>query len=145
MKILLTLVSLSLLLFAQTPYMLTKYKSAYPLVEIHTDKVPQKYKKELTNLIKEYTDKLKIDTKGYSQRVIGIMVSRVAIGSGLVLKLQLLVGEDVKRLDDNEEVFAITYQKSDIFEVENLEEDIVDSAEYLLSEFEEQYKEDNEE
>jgi len=51
----------------------------------------------------------------------------------------------VKRLDDNEEVFAITYQKSDIFEVENLEEDIVDSAEYLLSEFEEQYKEDNEE
>ena len=98
----------------------------------------------MTQLIVEYTNELKIDTSGYSQRVLGIIVSRVAIGEELVLKVELLVGEEVKRLDDNEEVFAITYQKTDIFEVENLEEDIVDSAEYLLSDFKDQYEEDNE-
>lgn len=144
MKIVLILLTTYVLAFAQTPYLLTKFKTAYPLVEIYTDKVPQKYKKELTQLIVEYTDELKIDTSGYSERVLGIIISRVAIGEKLVLKVELLLGEEVKRLDDNEEVFAITYQKSDIFEVENLEEDIVDSVEYLLSDFKDQYEEDNE-
>lgn len=144
MKIVLILLTTYVLAFAQTPYLLTKFKTAYPLVEIYTDKVPQKYKKELTKLIVEYTDELKIDTSGYSERVLGIIISRVAIGEKLVLKVELLLGEEVKRLDDNEEVFAITYQKSDIFEVENLEEDIVDSVEYLLSDFKDQYEEDNE-
>jgi len=144
MKILIILLTSYLLAFGQTPYLLTKFKTAYPLVEIYTDKVPQKYKKEITKLIVEYTDELKIDTSGYSDRVLGIIISRVAIGEKLVLKVELLLGEEVKRLDDNEEVFAITYQKSDIFEVENLEEDIIDSAEYLLSDFKDQYEEDNE-
>jgi len=60
------------------------------------------------------------------------------------LKVQLLLGEEVRRIDDNEEVFALTYQKEDIFEVENLDEDLIDSVEYLLEEFKDQYIEDNE-
>ena len=144
MKILIILLTAYLLAFGQTPYLLTKFKTAYPLVEVYTDKVPQSYKKEITQIIKEYTKELKIDTSGYSERVIGIIISRVAIGNTLVLKVELLVGEEVKRLDDNEEVFAITYQKSDIFEVENLEEDLIDSVEYLLEDFKDQYEEDNE-
>ena len=71
------------------------------------------------------------------------MISRVAIGKKLVLKVALMIGEEVKRLDDGEEVFALTYQKVDIFEVDNLEEDLIDSVEYLLEEFKEQYIEDN--
>ena len=144
MKILIILLTLYLLAFGQTPYILAEYKSAYNLVEIKTNKVPLSYKKKLTSIIKEYTDELKIDTSGYSERVIAMIVSRVAIGETLVLKVELIVGEEVKRLDDNKEVFAITYQKVDIFEVEDLEEDLVDSAEYLLEDFKNQYIEDNE-
>ena len=144
MKIILILLSYFVLASAQTPYILTHFKSLYPLVEIYTDKVPKRYKKEITEIIKEYAKEMKISTEGYSQRPLAIIISRVAIGETLVLKVQLLLGEEVKRLDDGEEVFALTYQKEDIFEVENLEEDLIDSVEYLLEEFKDQYIEDNE-
>jgi len=141
--VLLLLVSLSVA-FAQTPYTLSKFQSIYPIVEIYTDKVPASYKQEILTILKEYTDEMGINTKGFSDRALGFLITRVAVGEKLILKVELLVGEDVKRLDDGEETFALTYQKIDIFEVNNLEEDLIDSVEYLLEEFKEQYKEDNE-
>ena len=145
MKIILTLVLLAFSLFAQTPFTLTKISELYPLVEIHTDKVPQTYKALFTKEIEEYAQELHISTKNYSQRTLAIIISRVAVGKSLVLKVRLLLGEEVKRLDDGEEVFAITYQKADIIEVDDLDENLVDSVEYLLEEFKDQYIEDNEE
>ena len=144
MRILLLLTSLYVFAFAQTPYTLTTFKSIYPLVEIYTDKVPEHYKKDITEIIREYAKEMKISTEGYSQRPLAIIISRVAVGKTLVLRVQLLLGEEVKRLDDGEEVFALTYQKDDIFEVNDLDEDIIDSVEYLLEEFKDQYIEDNE-
>jgi uncharacterized protein (DUF927 family) len=144
MKLLFALLVSYALVFAQTPYILTKFKSAYPLVKIHTDKVPSSYKSEIKNIIKEYTQELNINTNGNSERVLGIFVTRVPLGKNLVLKVELFVREHVRRLDDNEEVFALTYQKADIFEVKDIEEDLIDSVENLLEEFSEQYIEDNE-
>jgi len=144
-KIILVWLALYTILSAQTPYILTKFSSLYPLVEIYTKKVPQSYKAEITEIIKEYAKEMNISTAGYSSRPLAIIISRVAIGETLVLKVQLLLGEEVRRLDDNEEVFALTYQKEDIFEVNDLEEDLIDSVEYLLEEFKDQYIEDNEE
>jgi len=144
MKILFFLSTFFMLASAQSPFILTKFKSMYPLVEIYTKKVPQKYKQEITEIIKSYAKEMKISTAGFSSRPFAIVVSRVAVGETLVLKVQLLLGEEVKRLDDGEEVFALTYQKEDIFEVENLEEDLIDSVEYLLEDFKDQYIEDNE-
>lgn len=145
MKIIFTLVLLSFSLFAQTPFMLTKIPELYPLVEIHTSKVPQSYKAKFTKEIEAYAKELHISTKNYSQRTLALLISRVAVGKGLVLKVRLLLGEEVKRIDDGEEVFAITYQKVDIVEVENLDEDLGDSVDYLLEEFKDQYIEDNKE
>lgn len=144
MKAIILLLTFYTMLFSQTPFILTKFKSVYPIVEIYTNKVPKNYKAKITEIIKEYAKEMKISTKGYSQRPLGIIITRVAIGETLVLKVRLLIGEDVKRLDDNEEVFALTYNKEDIFEVENLDEDLIDSVEYLLEDFKEQYMEDNE-
>ena len=144
MKILLLLFTTYILAFAQTPFILTKFKSFYPVVEIYTDKVPQSYKPKIKKIIQEYAKEMKISTKGYSERPFAIIVSRVAVGKSLVLKVQLLLGEEVRRTEDNEEVFALTYQKEDIFEVENLDEDLIESVEYLLCEFQDQYSEDNE-
>ena len=145
MKHLLTFILFTLTLFAQTPFTLTKIQALYPLVEIHTAKVPQSYKAVFTKTIEEYAKEMKISTKGYPGRTLALLISRVAIGKTLVLKVRLLLGEEVKRLDDGEEVFAITYQKVDMFEVDNLDEDLVDSVDYLLEEFKDQYIEDNEE
>lgn len=145
MKILLLVLFTCTLVFAQTSFILTKFKNAYPLVEIHTDKVPSEYKVKITKILKSYTDELGINTKGYSQRTMAIVIDRIAVGKKLVLRTKLLVGEDVKRLDDGEEVFALTYVKSDISEIENMDEDIIDTVEYLLEDFQDQYIEDNEE
>ena len=144
MKIFLLLFTTYILAFAQTPFILTKFKSFYPIVEIYTDKVPQTYKAEIKKIMQEYAKEMQISTEGYSDRPLAIVVSRVAVGKTLVLKVQLLLGEEVRRIDDNEEVFALTYQKEDIFEVDDLDEDLIDSVEYLLEEFKDQYIEDNE-
>ena len=144
MKIVLLLMSAYLVALAQTPFILTKFKSLYPVVEIYTDKVPQSYKEKIRERIKEYAKEMHILTKGYSERPLAIVVSRVAVSKDLVLNVQLILGEEVRRVEDNEEVFALTYHKEDIFEVENLDEDLMDSVEYLLGEFQDQYIEDNE-
>ena len=144
MKFLFILITFYTLSFAQTPFTLTKFKSLYPMVEIYTDKVPDSYKVKITKILKEYTDELGINTKGYSDRPLVIMISRIAVGDKLTLKMALIIGEEVKSLDDGAEVFAITYQKVDIFEVEDLDEDLIDTVEYLLELFKEQYIEDNE-
>jgi len=94
-------------MFGQTPFILTKFPSAYLLVEINTNKVPLEYKEKIMTILKSYTDELGINTKGYSQRAMAIIIDRMGIGKNLVLRTRLLVGEDVKRLDDGEEVFAI--------------------------------------
>jgi len=144
MKIIIILLSCFLFASAQSPFILTKFQSFYPVVEIYTDKVPPKYKEEIKKIMKEYAKEMGISVEGYSPRPLAIVVSRVAVGNRLVLKVQLLLGEEVKRLDDGEEVFALTYQKEDIFEVDNLQEDLIDSVEYLLEDFKDQYIEDNE-
>ena len=144
MKFLLIIMSAYLLSHAQTPFILTNVKEVYPLVGIYTDKVPLTYRQRITDIISKYAKELGMDTKGYSPRPLGIIVSRVAVGKTLVLKVALIMGEEVRRLDDNEEVFALTYQKVDIVEIENLEVDLIDSVEFLLEEFKEQYIEDNE-
>ncbi len=147
MKFLLLLSTLYIFASAQTPYMLTKIQSLYPLCEIYVKEIPSSYKQKITNTIKEYASEMKISTKGYSPRTLAIIVTPIHFGKEFGIKVQLLLGEDVKRLDDGEEVFALTYSKVDMVEIEDkkvIEEELMDSVEYLLEEFKDQYKEDNE-
>ncbi|WP_457749672.1 hypothetical protein [Sulfurimonas sp.] len=145
MKIFTITLFLGTFVFAQTSFVLTKFKSVYPLVKIHTQKVPAEYKQKIMKILTTYTKELGINTQGYSQRAMTIVIDRIAVGKKLVLRIKLVVGEDVQRLDDGEEVFALTYEKGDISEIENMDEDIIDTVEYLLEDFKDQYTEDNEE
>ena len=151
MKLLITLFLslpfLSGVLYANSPFLLTKLQSVYPLVEINTKKIPKKYIAPLLIKVKETTKELGIKSEGFSPRPLAIMISHVSVSNALVLKVELMLAEEVKRLDDADEVFALTYQKTDIFEVEDislLEEDLFESVEFLLELFKEQYIEDNE-
>ncbi len=140
---LLTLV-FPMLLLAQTPFILTDIKKVYPMVEINTKEVPQSFKSDFLAKLKQMTKKLNIDTTGYSQRPLVIQISTSSVGDTLVYKTVLMMGEEVKRLDDGEEVFAITYQMSDKIEPDNLKEELYESVDFLLEQFADQYKEDNE-
>ena len=140
--VLLTLLS-TLFLMAQTPFILTGVKKVYPMVEINTKEVPQSYKQDFFNKLTDTTKKLKIDTTGYSHRPLVIQITTHSVADTLVYKIVLIMGEEMRRLDDGEEVFAITYQMSDEIEPDDLKEELYESVDFLLEQFSDQYVEDN--
>ena len=129
-----------LLLLAQTPFILTGVKKVYPMVEINTKQVSQSYKHGIVSKLLAVTKTLNIDTTGYSHRPLVIQITTFSVGDILVYKTTLIMGEEMKRIDDGEEVFAITYQMSDSIEEED---ELLESVDFLLDQFSEQYKEDN--
>jgi len=133
---------------AETMFLLTKMPKMYLVVENYSQKVSMNLKKEILSEMKTITDELKIDTSGYSHRALGFVIYDTMIDGIMVLNIDLILGEEVKRLDDKEEVYALTYEKRKQFSMNNktkeeIEEQLLDDVYLLLSEFSEQYKEDN--
>ncbi len=113
------------------------------MVEINTKEVPQSYKDDFVSKLTSMTKKLNIDTTGYSPRPLVIQITTSSVADTLVYKTALIMGEEMRRLDDDEEVFAITYQMSDVIEPDDLKEELYESVDFLLEQFADQYVEDN--
>lgn len=128
---------------AQTPFTLSGVKSYYPVVEFNTDKIDTKYKEQILAMLIKKSTKLGIETKNFSSRSLAFLISYIGVGDTLALKMELLLGENVMRLDTKEEIFVLSYLSSRIFVPENLEEELLENAEELLDMFGAQYKEDN--
>ncbi len=146
--ILILLLVTSTTLSASTMYMLTKIPKAYIVVEIFSKSVSQDIKDEITETIQDAAQELKIDTSGYSHRTLGVIVYDSYVGDNILINVEMLLGEEVKRLDDSEEVFALTYQKRKLLATKEKSEDeiyeeIIDAVDTLTYEFKEQYIEDN--
>jgi hypothetical protein len=134
--------------FAQavTFYSLDNVKKAYLLVEIGGTKISQDYKESVYEELQNTTEELGIDTSGYSGRVIAFLIGERNVGEHTLVNVQLLVGEQVKRLDDTKETYADTYQKTKMFfytDDDSLESDLEDAVYGLLDTFAEQYREEN--
>lgn len=147
-KILVLLVVSTLYLSAETMFLLTKVPKMYLIVENYSQKVSMDVKEEIFNDMKTITDELKIDTTGYSHRAFGFLIYDTSIDDMIILNVDLILGEEVKRVDDKEEVYALTYEKRKQFSMndktqEDIQEQLLDHVYSLLSEFSEQYKEDN--
>lgn len=128
---------------AQTPFELSGVKSYYPVVELNSDKIDKKYKQLLLDMIVETSEELNINTQNFSTRSLAFLISFIGVGDTIALKMELMLGENAKRLDTKESVFVISYMNSRIFVVEDLESDLLDNAQELLYNFAIQYKEDN--
>jgi len=142
----LVLLFLTTIANSETMYTLTGIKKGYPLVEISGNSVPKEYKKIIYDELKTVLDDLKIDTKGYDQRALAILVNETIIPNGVVVNLQMLVGEQVMRLDFDKKTFATTYLNEEYFILQkddDLEDKLEDALDNLLTKFSEQYKEDN--
>lgn len=147
-KVFLLLVVSTVYLHAESMFLLTKMKNAYIVVENYSKQIPNELKSDIQDEMKLITDELKIDTTGYSYRSIVVMLYDTYIGKHKVLNIDLVVGEEVKRLDDKEDVYAFTYEKRKQLLIENkdqeeLSEEMLDAVNILLAEFAEQYKGDN--
>jgi hypothetical protein len=130
-------------IWAQTPFVLTGIKSYYPVVELNTDKIDVKQKQKILDMVIQKSTKLGIETKNFSTRSLAFLISFIGVGDTLALKVELMLGESVMRLDTKEEVFVLSYLNGRIFVPENGDEELLEQAEELLDIFAAQYKEDN--
>jgi len=136
-------------LHVQSMFLLTKIPKLYLVVENYSQKIPMSLKKEIYDEMKHITNEMQIDTKGYSFRTFGIMINDTRIADKDILTVELILGEEVHRMDDNEDIYALTYQKKNYIDAEgknndDLSEELLENIDLLLSEFSNQYKEDNE-
>lgn len=131
-------------------FLLTKIEKAYLVVENYTEKLPMSLKKDILEEMKTITDELEIDTSGFSYRTLAFIMYESILDGRVILNIDLVLGEEIKRLDDAKEVYALTYEKRKIMSYgeksdEEIEEELLEKIDLLLNDFAEQYKEDNEE
>ncbi len=145
-KIFLLVFFTNIILNASTMYTLSGIDKLYLVVEIGGKTVPQTYKSTILESLKSTTDDLKIDTKGYDPRSLAILINEKVFNETTVVNIQLIIGEEVRRLDDNEKTFALTYQSMGSFtlnEDDELEDILEDTLDTMLAKFSEQYLEEN--
>ena len=148
-KLLFVFVFIGLSLEANTMYLLTKIDKAYLVVENYSSKLSKDIKYDVMEELQNSADELNIDTSGYSYRTLAFIIFDSYLDDNLVINVELVLGEEIQRLDDKEEVYALTYRKSKQFiankkDADEIEEELFDSVDTLLGSFKDQYIEDNE-
>ncbi|WP_373030373.1 thioredoxin family protein [Sulfurovum sp.] len=145
-KIFLLVFFTNIILSASTMYTLSGINKLYLVVEISGKTVPPSYRSTILESLQAMTDELKIDTKGYDPRSLAVLVNEMKVNDTTVINIQLLIGEEVQRLDNNEKTFALTYQSMGHFlfnEGDDIEDAFEDTFDTMLSKFSEQYTEEN--
>lgn len=133
-------------LSADTMYTLAGIKKVYPVVEVSGKNLPKSSKQKLYTQLKTATEELAIDTGGYDQRSLAVLVNEMYIGKAVVITVRLVIGEEVKRQDSEAKTFALTYDDAEHFilnEDDDTEEKLEDALDTLLAKFSEQYTEEN--
>ena len=146
LKILLLFFLLSASLYSSTMYTLSNINKVYPVVEIMTDKIPLSYKELVNEEIRSTLDELQLDYSGHDERAFAILISATPVKKSFLITMELLIGEQVKRENTNESIFAATYITKENFLLENpdeLEDQFDDALTNILEKFAEQYLEEN--
>lgn len=145
MKKLILLLLCMLYSYAITPFSLKGIKELNVKFLNKNETISEELATKIENKVIEKLEAAGIKTKTdkYSHFKMGVKVQK--IGDVDFVKTFIVIQEDVKLLrNPSFESMAITYQKDDEFEAEELEKDIYESiVEYLLADFLEQYKEEN--
>jgi thioredoxin-related protein len=145
-SIFLSVLFTNIILNASSIYTLSGVNKLYLVVEISGKSIPPSYKSMILESLKETTDDLKIDTKGYDPRSLAVLVNENVFNDTTVITIQLLIGEEVRRMDNNQKTFALTYQSIESFSLnvdDELEDVFEDTFDSMLSKFSEQYIEEN--
>jgi thioredoxin-related protein len=146
-KIWLGIMVLSLPLFAQSFYVLTNIKQYDPKVVNMSSKVDKGFEGELKEMLVSTSKELGIDISQRTSRVLIVLLQDISVGPTVGLSIELSLGEYVRRKDESDAVFAITYQEMKFVErvkdKDEFEESIADSVEEMLDRFTRNYQEDN--
>ena len=148
-KVLFIMVTSLMSLNASTMFMLTKIPKVYLVVENYSSKLPTSIKENILDEMKYYTNQLQIDTSGFSHRTLAFLIYESYVEDQMILNVDLVLGEEMQRLDDKKEVYALTYEKRKQTAYgskseDEISEEVLEYVDQLLYDFSEQYKEDNE-
>lgn len=145
-KILLLVLLTNIMANASTIFTLSGVNKLYLVVEISGKTIPRSYKSMIMENLQTVTDDLKIDTTGYDPRSLAVLVNETKVNESTMINIELIIGEEVKRLDNNEKTFALTYQNMEHFilkDRDDLEDVFEDTLDTMLAKFSEQYIEEN--
>jgi len=142
MKLLLLSLLVTVTLFSQSFYVLTGVNDYDALIESPLEL--EIYKDEIHEAMLEMSKELKVNTAGHPSRVLALVISKFSVGETIAYKVDLELGEYMKRGSDKGSIFALSYIDTKMFkQSDDVEEDLMDSVEELLSRFSHQYKDDN--
>ena len=134
-------------LYSSTMYTLSGIKKVYPVIEIMTKKVPQEYKDMIFEELNSTLDDLSIDHTGYDERSFAIIISSIYITKTTsLINIEVLIGEQVKRINSDDKTFAVTYVSKGHFilnDGDDIEDKFEDTLSSLLNKFTKQYEEEN--
>ncbi|CAA6803026.1 MAG: Unknown protein [uncultured Sulfurovum sp.] len=145
-SLLFTILSTSII-YAQSFYVLTGVDSYDPIVANMSMQIDKRHDKVLKETLLTTSAELGINVKGNPSRVLGLMLTDFSLGDTKAVRVELGLGEYVKREGSKGKVFAMTYVDAKRIipakDVEDLEEQLVDASEEMLQRFLLQHKEDN--
>ena len=129
-------------MYAQTFYVLTGVNDYDPLVEITPEL--EIYKSEIYEEMREMSKEIKVNTAGHPSRVLAFIISKFSVGDTLAYKIELELGEYMKRDGQKEGVFALSYIDTRMFKADDdIEDTLMDRVDDMLLRFSHQYKDDN--
>jgi len=129
--------------FAGTPFTLSEIDELYVVVENNTKLVDQKTEAKLKAMMLTNLQELGVKTENYPSESLVLMISQNSFGNMKFLNAKMMVISQVKRAKAKESTLGIIYMIDDLFDTTEPNEDMVESLEYMLSEFSDQFKEDS--
>jgi len=133
---------MSFALYAQSFYVLSEVKEYDPLISSTPEL--EIYNDDILEEMREMSKELKVNIKGHPSRVLAFIVTKFSVGKTIGYKLDLELGEYMKRDSMKEGIFAISYLDTHMFEAQDdMEEVLLDNVEEMLSKFSHQYLDDN--
>jgi len=147
MKILLLGLLTTVVIYAQSFYVLTGVDNYDPIV-VNMSAETEKYKADIKSLMLSMSKEIGVSTTGHPSRVLVFVIKNVSLGAVKGLQVDLELGEYVLRKGEKQWVFAITYHESrhldpDFTKEAEIDNQLANAVEEMLETFKLQHKEDN--
>jgi len=142
-KLLLIWMSLISISLGSTPFTLSEIDELHVVLENSSKMVDKKTETLLEKMMKDKLASLEVKTDTYSEESLVLMIGENEFGDIKFLNAKLLIVSQVKRPKANERILGIIYMMDDLFDTREPNVDMIESLEYMLSEFGDQYIEEN--
>ncbi|MDF1881831.1 hypothetical protein JHD50_11060 [Sulfurimonas sp. MAG313] len=130
--------------FAGTPFTVTEIEDLYVVLENGTKLVDKKTESILKQMMLNKLKTLGVKTDTYAAESLILIIGQNEFGGMMFLNTKLMIVSQVQRAKAKETSLGITYMIDDLFDTTEPNVDMIESLEYMLSEFGDQFIEEKE-